>query len=91
MLQAILDTLLKIEIILAILKMLGKTPLWKDLLINFAKGAEITSLICFITFVHILLGPVLFLMLRSEIISDISSSEVGVMKNFICLDLGGSL
>ena len=52
--------------------MLGKTPLWKDLLINFAKGAEITSLICFITFVGMLLGPVLFLMLRSEIMSDIS-------------------
>ena len=39
--------------------MLGKTPLWKDLLINFAEGAEITSLICFVTFVGMLLGPVL--------------------------------
>ena len=61
--------------------MLGKTPLWKDLLINFAKGAEITFLICFITFVGMLLGPVLFLMLRSEIMSDIYSSVVGVMRN----------
>ena len=40
--------------------MLGKTPLWKDILINFAKGAEITSLICFITFVGMLLGPCTF-------------------------------
>ena len=61
--------------------MIGKAQLWKDLLINFAKGAEITSLICFITFVGMLLGPVLFLILRSEIMSDISSSVVGVMKN----------
>ena len=52
--------------------MLGKTPLWKDLVINFAKGAEITSLICLITFVGMLLGPVLFLTLRSEIMSDVS-------------------
>ena len=49
--------------------------------INFAKDAEITSLICFITFVGLLLGPVFFLMLRSEIMSDISSSVVGVMRN----------
>ena len=61
--------------------MIGKAQLWKDLLINFAKGAEITSLICFITFVGMLLGPVFFLILRSEIMSDISSSVVGVMKN----------
>ena len=61
--------------------MSGKTPLWKDLLINFAKGAKITFLICFITFVGMLLGPVLFLILRLEIMSDISSSVVGVMKN----------
>ena len=61
--------------------MIGKAQLWKDLLINFAKGAEITSLICFITFVGMLLGPVLFLILRSDIMSDISSSVVGVMKN----------
>ena len=61
--------------------MLRKTLLWKDLLVNFAKGAEITSFICFITFVGMLLGPVLFLMLRSEIMSDISSSVVGVMRN----------
>ena len=61
--------------------MLGKTPLWKDLVINFAKGAEITSLICLITFVGMLLGPVLFLTLRSEIMSDVASSVVGVMKN----------
>ena len=61
--------------------MIGKAQLWKDLLINFAKGAEITSLICFITFVGMLLGPVLFLILRLEIMSDISSSVVGVMKN----------
>ena len=81
MLQATLDSLLKIGITSAILRMLGKTPLWKDLLINFAKGAEITSLICFITFVGMLLGPVLFLILRLEIMSDISSSVVGVMKN----------
>ena len=47
--------------------MLGKTLLWKDLLVNFAKGAEITSFIYFITFVGMLLGPVLFPMLRSEI------------------------
>ena len=57
---------------LAILRMLGKTPLWNDVLINFAKGVKITSLICFITFFGMLLGPVLFLMLRSEIMSDIS-------------------
>ena len=61
--------------------MIGKAQLWKDLLINFAKGAEITSLICFITFVGMLLGPVLFPIWRSEIMSDISSSVVGVMKN----------
>ena len=61
--------------------MLGKTPLWKDLLINYAKGAKIASLICFITFFGMLLDPVLFLILRSEIMSDISSSLVDVMKN----------
>ena len=44
--------------------MLGKTPLWKDLLINFSKGAEITSMICFITFVGMLLGPVLALIVE---------------------------
>ena len=73
--------------------MLGKTPFLKDLLINFAKGAEIISLICFISFVGMLLGPVLFIMLRLEIMSDISisSSVVGVMKMPLCLDLGGSL
>ena len=38
--------------------MSGKTPLWKDLLINFAKGAKITFLICFNNFVGMLLGPV---------------------------------
>ena len=53
--------------------MIGKAQLWKDLLINFPKGAEITSLICSITFVGMLLGPVLYLMLSSEIMSDISS------------------
>ena len=41
---------------LAILRMLGKTPLWNDVLINFAKGVKITSLICFITFFGMLLG-----------------------------------
>ena len=51
--------------------MLVKTPFWKDLLINFAKVAEITTPICFITFAGMLLGPVLFLMLRSEIVLDI--------------------
>ena len=71
--------------------MLGKTPLWKDLLIDFAKGAETTSLICFIAFVGTLLGPALFLILKSEIMSDISSSVVGVMKNFLYLDLRDSL
>ena len=53
--------------------MLGKTPLWKDLLVNFTNGAEITALICFVTFAGMLLGCVIFLMLRSEIMSDISS------------------
>ena len=34
--------------------MLAKTPVWKDLLINFvAEGVEITSLICLFTFVGI--------------------------------------
>ena len=61
--------------------MLVKTPLSKELLINFAKGAEIAFLICLITFVSMLLGPVLFLMLRSEIMLDIYSSLVGVMRN----------
>ena len=61
--------------------MIGKAQLWKDLLINFAKGAEITSLICSITFVGMLLCPVLYLMLSSEIMSDTSSWVVEVMKN----------
>ena len=61
--------------------MLGKTPLWIDLLISFSKGAEIASLICFITFVGMLLGPVLFLMLKSETMRDIPSSVVSVMRN----------
>ena len=68
MLQASLDSLLKIGITSAILRILGKRPLRKDVLINFAKGAEIASLICFITFVGMLLGPVLILILRSEIV-----------------------
>ena len=67
MLQATLDSLLKIEITSAIFRMLGKTSLWKDLLINFAKGVKIASSIFFITFVGVLLDPVLFLILRSEI------------------------
>ena len=70
---------------LAILRMLGKSPLWKDLFINFTKGAAITSLICFITFVGMLLGPVLFLMLKSETMPDIPSSVVGVMRNYFLL------
>ena len=73
--------------------MLGKTPFLKDLLINFAEGAEIISLICFISFVGMLLVHVLFIMLRLQIVSDISisSSVVDVMKISPCLDLGGSL
>ena len=39
-----------------------------DLLIDFAKGTEISSLICFITFAGMLLGPVFILILRSEIV-----------------------
>ena len=61
--------------------MLRKISLWKYLLINIAKGAEVTSLIYFITFVGMLLGSVLFLMLRSEIMSGIYSSVVGLMRN----------
>ena len=90
LLQTSLDSLLKIGITLAIFKMLGNTPLWKALLINFAKGAEIITFICFITFASMLSGSVLFLMLRSEIMLNISSSSVmGVIRN--CLDLEGSV
>ena len=89
LLQTTLDSLLKIGITLAIFKMLGNTPLWKALLINFAKGAEIITFICFITFAGMLSGSVLFLMLRSEIMLNISSSVVGVIRN--CLDLEGSV
>ena len=41
----------------------------EDLLLNYPEGAEIKSLICFVTLVVRLLDPVLFLMLRSEIMS----------------------
>ena len=59
--------------------MSGKTPLWKDLLINFAKGAKITSL--FHYFCCYAVRSCTFLILRPEIMLDISSSIVGVMKN----------
>ena len=71
LLQATFDSLLKIgtTLGLGVLRMLGKTPLWKDLLLYFTKDAKMTSLICFITFVGMLLGPVIFLILRSEIMN----------------------
>ena len=50
--QATLDLLLKIWVALGILR---KTPLWKDILISFGKSADVTLLICFITFFGMLL------------------------------------
>ena len=53
-----------------------------QLLIDFAKGAEISYLIYFITFVGMLLGPVFFLILKSEVMLDMPSSVVVVMMDF---------
>ena len=46
-------------------------------------------MILFITFVGMLLGPVLSLMLKSESMLGISLSVMGVMRDIFCLDLGG--
>ena len=69
--------------------MLRKISLWKYLLINITKGTEVTSLIYFITFVGMLLGFVLFLVLRSEIMSGIYSSVVDVMRNVSLFGFSG--
>ena len=72
--------------------MLGKTPLWKDLLIDFAYFARSTSLICFITFLSMLLGPVATfhtVEIRNYVRYHFISS--GCDEKWIFLDLGDSL
>ena len=84
--QSTRDSLLKIGMTLAILKISGKIPLWNDLLINSAKGDAMMSFNCFIIFVGRLLGPMLLLAFRSEIRSFTSSTVVGVIKRLNYLD-----
>ena len=79
LLQGALARLLQREITLANLeyRILGKTSFWKELFINFAKGTETKSLICFITFADLLLGLALLSVLRSGIVNYFQISSGG--------------
>ena len=83
LLQAALEWHLKMEITLATFRILGKTPFWKGLFINFAKGAETTSLICFITFADLLLGSARLSVLRSGTANYFQINSKGDGKCFI--------